>query len=554
MLDIKNIVYVVIFIIIICVSHQYIKYKLNEPFIPSFSLITEQKSDVLKLSYPYTVETNDINMLLRNIKNITYSKTNDNEILNKYEDAVILDAFTLYDNRKHSQTLKFLSGTNSEKCAYFIRSLDVPSKTFNDDNIVIGYVNSIDVKLINILFNSLKSNKKATYSVKRINIDSKQKIIDKSIFEKNKIDILFIYESLESKIITKRLDSNMKLEVWDYADNVDIHTLKVQIPFIRKKNIDFSLHFPQLKGKLDIVSSVYVIDVIIVINDNKTSKKNITSELNNIILYYNKPELINLYEQYFLVAINAKQFAEYKNVFFTKRDTMEILEQFKDKSNVAQKELTNGVFTYDVSSNVNSFFDSFNKLLYVYSNTINGIPLKTNDLFQLSGQLRDEQNGLYRVLTVSRKQSTLLKLDQRDKVIDSNDVGYTCYNNPSIKSKTACESLYDELGNPKRIKTYWDKPCETHRDCPFYQANKNYNNYRGGCIDGRCEFPIGIQAVSYRLYDKNTKPVCHNCNPEDANSPNCCEKQKNKSVYPKLLGADYAFELDSFERLYAKTL
>lgn len=550
MFDIQNIVYIIIFIVILILSHQYIKYKLNEHFIPSLTLITEQKPDVLKVLYSHTIDTNDINRLLRNIKNLTYSKTTDNDIYKSHEDVVITDAFTIYNNKNLQKIFKFLSGTNSEKCAYFIRSLDTSNKTFNDDNLIIGCVSDADAKLIDILLSSFRANYKRKYTLRKVLLDEKHKILDKSIFIENNIDVLFVYESLESKVITKRLDPDMKLEVWDYADNIDIHTLKVQIPFIKKKNIDFSLYFPQLKGKIDIVSSVFVIDVIIVINENATNKKNVSVDLNNIISYYNKPELVNLYEQYFDITKNALQFAKVKNEFFLKRDRMQILEQFNGKNNKSTE------FTYDIVSNVNGFFDSSDKILYIYSDKINNIPLKNNNLLQLSGQIRGEQNGLYRVLSVSHKQSVLLKLDDSDKKninkSQSNEIGYSCYNNPSIKSKTACSSPYDELGNIKHTKTYWDKPCENHTDCPFYQANKNYKNYRGGCIDGRCEFPVGVEAVSYRLFDEKSKPVCHNCNVEE--SPFCCQEQKDKNKYPKLSGADYAFELDSFERLYTKTL
>lgn len=550
MFDIHNIAYIIIFIVILFISHQYIKSKLNESFIPSFTMIAEQKPDVLKVSYPHTVDTNDIKTLLRNVKNITYSKTTDNDILKQIDDAVITDAFTLYKNKN---TFKFLSGTNSEKCAYFIRSLNTSNKTFDDENLIIGCVSDVDAELVDTLLSSFRANYKRKYTLKKVFIDEKEKVIDSSIFTKNNIDVLFIYESLESKVITKRLDTNLKIDIWDYADNLDIHTLKVQIPFIKKKNIDFSLYFPQLKGKLDTVSSVFVVDVIMVVNENTTNKKNVAVELNNIIDYYNKPELINLYEQYFNVSLNAIHFAKGKNNFFKKRDTMEILEQFNSMND---KDNKNSEFTYDIVSNVNGFFDSLNKILYVYSDSINNIPLKTTNLFHLLGQLREEQNGLYRVISVSNKQSTLLKLDDRNKenLNEQNEIGYSCYNNPSIKSKTACESPYDELGNVKRVKTYWDKPCEKHTDCPFYQANKNYKNYRGGCIDGRCEFPIGVKPASYRNYisDAASKPVCHNC--REKTSSFCCEEQKDKKKYPRLLGADYAFELDSFERLYTKTL
>lgn len=543
----QNIMFIMIFFVILYISHQYLKYKLSEQFIPSFSLITEEKPDVLKVLYQNTVDTKDINTFLHSIKNMAYSKTNDNDITSTNEDVIITDAFTVYNDKSIPKKFKFLSGTNSEKCAYFIRSLDISTKTFDDNHLVIGCVNDIDAKLIDILFSSFRSNYKRQYTIKKVLLNKDQKVIDKSIFVNNNIDVLFVYESLESKVITNRLDPNMKIEVWDYADNLDIHTLKVQVPFIKKKNIDFSLFFPQLKGKLDIVSSVFVIDVIILINDITTKNKNVDVELNNIISYYNQPALINLYEQYFNVSKNAIKFAGDKNDFYVKRDSLQILEQFNN----------NDDFTYNISMNINGFFDSGNKTFYIYSNKVNNIPLNKNNLLQLLGQLREEQNGLYRVLSVSNKQSTLLKLDNDNTNKKKlNDVGYSCYNNPSIKSKTACESPYDELGNTKHVKTYWDKPCEAHTDCPFYQANKNYKNYRGGCIDGRCEFPVGIKAASYKYFEKdtNSKPVCHNCKSEDITSPFCCEEQKDRKKYPNLSGPDYAFELDNFERIYTKTL
>jgi hypothetical protein len=110
--------------------------------------------------------------------------------------------------------------------------------------------------------------------------------------------------------------------------------------------------------------------------------------------------------------------------------------------------------------------------------------------------------------------------------------------------------LYDELTNVKRERTYWDKPCENHSDCPFYQANKNYNNYRGGCIDGRCEMPLGIKQVAYRLYDDKSKPLCYQC--KNQTNPYCCEDQADNKQYPSLQSPDYAFDLDSFERIQPK--
>ena len=98
-------------------------------------------------------------------------------------------------------------------------------------------------------------------------------------------------------------------------------------------------------------------------------------------------------------------------------------------------------------------------------------------------------------------------------------------------------------------KTYgvWDKPCRNDLECPFYKKNKNYENTRGGCINGFCEMPVNIERVGYKHYKLYKKPFCHNCNIKDCsgeNCFNCCEEQKNRKIYPKLNSPHYIFSND----------
>jgi hypothetical protein len=144
------------------------------------------------------------------------------------------------------------------------------------------------------------------------------------------------------------------------------------------------------------------------------------------------------------------------------------------------------------------------------------------------------------VTSVKRTQTILQKPQSSTPVSTKDgqfDPRYRCYDNPDILSKGLCDSPYDDLGRLKNKQTYWDRPCEKNEECPFYQANKNYKNYRGGCIDGRCEMPIGINQVAYRLYDPKSKPMCNGC--KDVSNPYCCAEQDTP---------DYAFQLDMFER------
>jgi hypothetical protein len=124
------------------------------------------------------------------------------------------------------------------------------------------------------------------------------------------------------------------------------------------------------------------------------------------------------------------------------------------------------------------------------------------------------------------------------------DPSFRCFGDLTIESKALCDSPYDVIGMAKRKPTVWDQPCVKNEDCPFYQANKNYPNERGGCMTGgMCEFPVGIKRVAYRKYTTEGihAPFCYQCDrPLD---PTCCAKQAKWGR-----GPDYAFENDTDAR------
>ena len=99
----------------------------------------------------------------------------------------------------------------------------------------------------------------------------------------------------------------------------------------------------------------------------------------------------------------------------------------------------------------------------------------------------------------------------------------------------------------------WDEPCSKNEECPFYQANKNYNNQFGGCIDGQCQLPVGVDKVGYRHWNKLTQPYCHQCdlvsskNDKKIIDKQCCNQQKEAIESKKidLKSPDYMFENDS---------
>ena len=111
---------------------------------------------------------------------------------------------------------------------------------------------------------------------------------------------------------------------------------------------------------------------------------------------------------------------------------------------------------------------------------------------------------------------------------------YKCYGS-SGNNKIECENNYDTYFKPKK-RGVWDTYCKLNTDCPFFKANKNYKNEFGGCFEGVCEMPVGIERLGNRYYDIDTKPLCHNCS---QNSKDCCDKQDIP---------DYIFKDDIFVR------
>jgi hypothetical protein len=125
------------------------------------------------------------------------------------------------------------------------------------------------------------------------------------------------------------------------------------------------------------------------------------------------------------------------------------------------------------------------------------------------------------------------------------DPNYVCVGDENATSNQECISEYDKFGRPKP-KAIVDKRCEKDKDCPFYQANKNYPNVRGSCLsDGTCEMPLGVRRIGYTKYfDKGQyAPFCYQC--KNVKDVNCCESQY---ATPLLKSPDYAFENDSAER------
>ena len=126
-------------------------------------------------------------------------------------------------------------------------------------------------------------------------------------------------------------------------------------------------------------------------------------------------------------------------------------------------------------------------------------------------------------------------------------------------NKTECESyeLIKKEGTNETIKKgpgLWAKSrCTVDEECPFFKANQNYPNNRGGCKqDGYCEMPVNVRALTPTIAEYNNQPLCYNCIRDDCQGLEClkcCEEQMDKNKYPNLVTPDYMFENDNSIRL-----
>ena len=148
-------------------------------------------------------------------------------------------------------------------------------------------------------------------------------------------------------------------------------------------------------------------------------------------------------------------------------------------------------------------------------------------------------------ITVLKMSLILVTLTSEDTFIsrlelspEFKDPSYKCIGDETIVSSALCNSSFDIVGNQKEATTLADKPCAKDTDCPFYKANKNYPNTRGGCSkDGKCEMPVGVRRIGYTQYVDRGQyaPFCYGCGTD----LNCCESQKKP---------DFAFPNDTADR------
>lgn len=144
------------------------------------------------------------------------------------------------------------------------------------------------------------------------------------------------------------------------------------------------------------------------------------------------------------------------------------------------------------------------------------VSLQIGDLLLLRNlHTPDGGTGIWtKVMGVRDSSVTLQTVLPKDSHTDASDG--SCVTSPATEIKSVCRAE----------KHLWDAPCTSDDQCPYFQKNLHYPNYRGGCLEsGWCEMPLGVFQSSYRTAVGTA--VCHD-------SQEAC--------------TDTAFPLDEFER------
>jgi hypothetical protein len=224
----------------------------------------------------------------------------------------------------------------------------------------------------------------------------------------------------------------------------------------------------------------------------------------------------------------------------------------------------NDVDIYRIKAFYPFITENYNNIRYYFNNNNND---KTYDIY-LSNEKSLIPTMKYKIIRSQGNQSTLenfiTRLDMPTDYLEgvekeydtklNNKGKYGCYGNSKITSKFECDSLYTNEGNVKNYYSIWDKKCSINEECPYYKANKNYPNERGGCVNGSCEFPVGVKRLGFKKYSDKllNSPMCYEC--QNTTDYNCCSRisdindtddiDKSKSKEKN----DYVFENDFNER------
>jgi hypothetical protein len=489
--------------------------------------------------------------------------------------TVLLDN-TSFFIQLNNAAYQLLTCTNEKHICCFIKS----SLTLDNNHISslvaskIGYIDSNDLFIIKAIFNCYDLPMESKYFVQITDYNDAKTKLDTKV-----IKAFFLFSNTLNPLLKAFKD--YKLSIYNF-DDINQTKIKFILPFAAIMNYDFKLLFPKYQDKFTVKTSLSFDNIILV-------KPYVKPHILLDELVYNYPDnfdKLNFYTKYITPHPTLNTALQKFNLYqVTDKSNLNILEKFS--AFIDHEPSIAIIVTTPIKTIHSVIYSNAVSSLKIQGNKLNNIPLNEYDKVIFKAQHRDVENGIYYVINTNDVYTTLMsaipvftykivyknpktayltsekiwpkgtklylmndkklvQITNIDKDVqeilvintiidDPDDPRYTCVTNQNISIKGLCLSEFDVTGKKKKRKDIWDKPCDKNEECPFFQSNSTYQNYRGGCSGGYCEVPIGINRVGFRYFIGT--PYCHGC--PDKTDPKCCDKQRQPN---------YAFPLDEYER------
>jgi hypothetical protein len=284
---------------------------------------------------------------------------------------------------------------------------------------------------------------------------------------------------------------HQKVNIYSYRA-IDVDRAKKTFPCAQIVQRDVKQLFPRLIAKRRVETFLEFRNVVYI-----KTKEMPNYTIDFVIKYFdNNMGMLNFFERYYALHPRTRTFQrEFNDDLLIDKREFAVLEQFEPDDPRLEIKPTKNVPGYLIPSE---------STFYTEAAKIEGVPLIVGDLVSLSKQDKADEDGEYEVTYVGDDGVNATRMTRRDPkypvVIDTHDDTHYCVTNPSIKHKHECLNPYDRFGNRKSAVDVWDGPCKTDLQCPFYHYDKNEKGYKGGCVNGMCQMPMGYTRVGFTKY------------------------------------------------------
>ena len=321
-------------------------------------------------------------------------------------------------------------------------------------------------------------------------------------------------------------------------DDLDMDKLRVRLPFASVRALDLKLAFPSAVVGLDQIAKVVSVDRLLWEADRPDAGEAVHHGRSLTVQHFDDGAFAvnNFYTRYFRLAEATLAHMRRRNAGLVSMlasdgyDVQPLLEGFghDDDSVVVQADRPIKMFVDRIDGTT----------LLEPGCALQGVRLRPGDQVKARHQYRKAENGTWLV----ERRCKLKRVPELAELAKPNitqvrdkEKTMRCLSQPWVLTQKECEAT-TFMGRPK-AKGLWDFPCTADAECPYFQANRRYRNYRGGCRSGFCEMPVGIKNVGHH-YTAGA-PQCHGCETTTtaAEMAACCAKTR-----------DYAFPLDQIER------